>query len=152
MLLMIAMVPVALSDWYLRRISNSLNLVILLAALCVFFSEHSLSYQTWLINAALALCITLPGYLRGAMGGGDVKLLLALSPAWNPVHFMLVFAVGIGTLLTILAAAQAISSCRRPVTGRLLTAAPLQRGLPVGTAIFVGMILTAMISAAGLIV
>ena len=122
-------------DWSTRRIPNALNVALLLLALAVFFSSHGISFYQWLLNIGLALLITLPGYLSGKLGGGDVKLLLALSPLWPPLKLLITFASGVLLLALLLAVAEKI--CKQ--------AEYAKRGLPIGTAVFLGALVASLL-------
>lgn len=82
----------ALQDAKQRRISNWLTAGLGVAALSyLILSGHSItgsSPQITLIGLALALLLSLPGYIAGKMGAGDVKLLAALALASHPIHVL----------------------------------------------------------------
>jgi Flp pilus assembly protein protease CpaA len=61
-----------------------------------------------LLAAALALAVSLPLYLRGGLGGGDVKLLAGLATWLGPVSLWpaLFWTAAAGLLLALVAAAQ----------------------------------------------
>jgi prepilin peptidase CpaA len=117
-------------DWSRRRIPNILNATLFVWSLVVFFAGFGINTYQWLINIALALAITLPGYLSGRLGGGDVKLLLALSPLWPPMKMLAIFAFGVLSMAMLMSLAG--------LSGR--RASYHQRGLPLGTAVFLGAI------------
>lgn len=115
-------------DWSLRRIPNTLNLALFIASLGIFIGGSGISAYQWVVNIVLALAITLPGYLSSNMGGGDVKLLLALSPLWPPTTLLFVFASGTLMLAFIMTLIQKVA--RRDKHSA--------RGLPIGTAVSLG--------------
>lgn len=95
------MVTISLSCWALlcalqdarhKRISNLLTLGPgLLAAGFLYYAGHSLTGSpplSVLLALALALLLSLPGYLRGQMGAADVKLLATLALASSPAHVL----------------------------------------------------------------
>jgi len=71
-----------------RRIPNQANIALFCAALLCHASPASPSFAMVAANIGLGLMLTLPGYFRDVLGGGDVKLLAALSPAWSPLFFI----------------------------------------------------------------
>mgnify|MGYP003643316007 CR=1 FL=1 len=72
-----------------QRISNALTLpVMVLAILTMMVKGQTLAGFSSLMGiygAALALMLTLPGFILGRLGGGDVKLLLALGLSTHPM-------------------------------------------------------------------
>jgi prepilin peptidase CpaA len=128
-------------DWLYRRIPNS-HLVILLAlGVYTNIEVGSVSLATIIINIAVALVLTLPGYIKGVLGGGDVKLMLAITPLYAPLQLLLVFSIGIGSLLLLMAflhVAQRMSLTKAYCPNMAVQQSPFQRGLPLGTAIALG--------------
>ena len=94
----------AYQDVRRRRVSNLLTLGGgALAALWLALEHHSLTgngVPAALLAAALALLLTLPGYLLGKLGAADVKLLPALGLATGPQTLMNTFALA--CLVTVL--------------------------------------------------
>lgn len=94
----------AYQDVRRRRVSNLLTLGGgALAALWLILEHRSLtghSVSAALLAAALALLLTLPGYLLGKLGAADVKLLPALGLATGPQTLMNSFALA--CLITVL--------------------------------------------------
>lgn len=86
-------------------------------------------------GAGLALVLTLPPWLRGAMGAGDVKLALAIGLMVGTIPFVAAYLVG-----SILAGVwAAVQLCMRR------TAAPSREGgsgrtVPFGAALAVGLL------------
>lgn len=122
------LVLVACTDWRDRRIPNKLNLLLLLLSAISFASNNGISVSQWAINLCIASVLGLPGYLSGHLGGGDVKLLLALSPLWPPMSFLWAFSAGVLTLTLIIVAIDVIQQ-RNTLK---------ERGLPLGTALCLG--------------
>ncbi|MEJ6655462.1 MAG: prepilin peptidase, partial [Pseudomonas sp.] len=75
-----------------QRISNWLTLgLCVVATSYLLLSGHSFtgsSPGTVLLGLALALLLSLPGYVAGKMGAGDVKLLAALALSSSPAHVL----------------------------------------------------------------
>ena len=93
---------IGVRDWRQRRITNP-SLIILAATSLVYTSFWGgLTWQQVSLNLFIGLAITLPGYIRGVVGGGDVKLMVALAPLWPPMTLLTVFAAGtVATVLTL---------------------------------------------------
>ncbi len=126
--IILLLVVLAYVDWSSRRIPNALNLALFIASLSIFIGSGGISAYQWVVNIMLALAITLPGYLSNNMGGGDVKLLLALSPLWPPTTLLFVFASGTLVLALIMTI---IEKSKRHDKHRA-------RGFPIGTAVSLG--------------
>lgn len=82
----------AIQDARHRRISNWLTLGLSIIAVgYLLLTGHSFtgsSLATTLLGLALALLLSLPGYMAGKMGAGDVKLLAALALSSSPAHVL----------------------------------------------------------------
>ena len=82
----------ALQDARQRRISNWLTLGLGVVALSyLMLTGHSftgVTPGTVMLGLLLALLLSLPGYIGGRMGAGDVKLLAALALASSPLHVL----------------------------------------------------------------
>ena len=82
----------AIQDSQHKRISNWLTLLpAAVAAGFLLWHGHSLSGSpalAVLLALLLAVALSLPGYVRGSMGAGDVKLLAALALASGPLHVL----------------------------------------------------------------
>jgi len=85
-----------------RQIANGLTLGgALFALFFLFYSGH-----TWLggtaeeagLALAIAMVLTLPGYISGRLGAGDVKLLWALALATDRMHVLATF-IGAGVTM-----------------------------------------------------
>lgn len=107
--LAIALAVAAYTDIKRRQIDNVLNGTIALAAPLFWWASHmGLAEIGWQIGVALAALVVLAGlFAFGAMGGGDVKLLVALAlwikPAWY-VQLLTIMAVAGGALTIAMAA------------------------------------------------
>ena len=91
-------------DLKTRRIPNYANIAVFLAALLCQASEQAPATLAITANVVFALVLTLPGYFGGVLGGGDVKLMVALSPAWPPLFLFGSFAIGVLAVGIIMAA------------------------------------------------
>ncbi|WP_320838059.1 A24 family peptidase [Zhongshania sp.] len=143
-MLLIALAPlvaIGYIDWQHRRIPNSYLLVLLgLGTYSMLIIEGS-SLTTVLINIVISLALTLPGYIRGLLGGGDVKLMLAITPLYAPLQLLLVFSIGIGSLLLLMAfihIAQRMPLTKAYCPNMAVQQSPFRRGLPLGTAVVLG--------------
>jgi prepilin peptidase CpaA len=95
----------AVHDWRTRRIPNLLNLILLLTGLGVSAAGM---WRVGLGSAALGMLagfvLTLPLFLLGAVGGGDVKMLTALGAWLGPWGVLYVFlaraVIGLPIILT----------------------------------------------------
>lgn len=107
--LAIALLVAAYTDIRRRQINNGLNAAIALAAPLFWWASHlGLAEIGWQLALALAALVVLAGlFALGAMGGGDVKLLVALAlwikPAWF-AQLLMVMAITGGLLTVALAA------------------------------------------------
>lgn len=147
-----ALVPAALaiaaaSDLASRRIPNVLVLTVGLLGLTVSAGSHQLLSS---VVAALAcLCLTIPMWRRGLVGGGDVKL-AAAAAAWVRLDHLAAFVLVVtlcGGLLSLVALLRASSTERRLVranataslaTSRITVARSAGTSIPYGVAIAVG--------------
>jgi len=103
--LLLCMLWVVVSDAWLYIIPNSLNaLIVVLYALAAF----ALPIEGWLLalaTAGLMLAVGLGFFALGLMGGGDIKLLVALSlwTGWSMATPQFIFLTAIaGGLLVFL--------------------------------------------------
>ncbi len=106
--LAVALLVAAYTDIRRRQIDNWLNLGIALAApLFWWASGMGWSDIGWQMGCALAALVVLAGlFAFGAMGGGDVKLLVALALWIKPLWFMqlvTVMAISGGVLTVVMA-------------------------------------------------
>jgi prepilin peptidase CpaA len=103
----------AVHDLRTRRIPNLLNLVLFLTGLGLSFADGmwKVSPSQAGLGALVGFGLTLPLFLIGAVGGGDVKLLTALGTWLGPGGVLLVFlaraVIGLPIILT-----QAVSQGR----------------------------------------
>ncbi|MBN9145261.1 MULTISPECIES: A24 family peptidase [unclassified Novosphingobium] len=107
--LAIALLVAAYTDIRRRQIDNWLNAGIALAAPLFWWASHmGLAEIGWQLALAAGAFVVLAGlFAIGAMGGGDVKLLVALALWIKPVGFaqlLMVMAVSGGVLTVALAA------------------------------------------------
>lgn len=89
-------------DWRQRRITNSSLLALAIPALVYAGFWGGLTWQQVGLNVLIGLALTLPGYVRGAVGGGDVKLMIAVAPLWPPLTMLIIFAAGTAAAVLIL--------------------------------------------------
>ncbi|MEL0027716.1 MAG: prepilin peptidase [Perlucidibaca sp.] len=105
------MLTCAVCDWRTRRIPNVLSLgFLLLAGVCLLAFRQALaggSPAAGFAGMAAALLMTLPGFVLGRLGGGDVKLLAALGLATNPALVLVTFVLATAVLLLSALAARA---------------------------------------------
>ncbi|MEZ2745688.1 prepilin peptidase [Halopseudomonas bauzanensis] len=82
----------AVQDARHRRISNRLTLGLGAVALSFLvltgYSFTGAAPGAVILGLLLALLLSLPGYIGGRMGAGDVKLLAALALASSPLHVL----------------------------------------------------------------
>jgi prepilin peptidase CpaA len=134
-----------------RRIANTLTLGVAAAAL-IYLLLYS---HTWLGAPAseggwallMALLFTLPGYLLGRMGAGDVKLMVALALLTDRPHVL-------GSFIGAAVAALLWRALRQkiwPLIGQGLAARysllndPTSKKDPFAPFLFVGFLLTALL-------
>lgn len=117
----------AIGDWQARRIPNGLPLALFVGGLLIVLLRAS-SETPWAAcmamaagGASLGAAVTLPGYLLGAMGAGDVKLLAALgwALAW-PSALVLVLVWAVVFALWCLVAVVLGGRRRQPVAPSML--------------------------------
>ncbi|MEX1667679.1 prepilin peptidase [Zhongshania guokunii] len=141
MLSIVPLLAIGYIDWLHRRIPNSYLLVLLGLGIYSNIVLASSTLTAVIINIIIALALTLPGYIKGVLGGGDVKLMLVLAPFYTPLQLLLVFSIGIGSLLflmTFLHFAQRMSLTKAYCPALAAHQSPFQRGLPLGSAIALG--------------
>jgi prepilin peptidase CpaA len=106
LLLAVALVAAAISDWRSRTITNRLNAAIALLAIPFWFASGLAIWPDMAMQigvAALVFGLFAIAFHFGAMGGGDVKLVAALA-LWLPpgaVLKLLVIMSLAGGLLTL---------------------------------------------------
>jgi len=93
--LAIALAVAAYTDIRRRQIDNWLNAAVALAAPLFWWASHlGLADIAWQVGLALLVLVVLAGFFAlGAIGGGDVKLLVALALWLPPVFFMKLITV-----------------------------------------------------------
>jgi prepilin peptidase CpaA len=132
---------IAYIDWKERRIPNSWLIALAGWAACYAALSPVISLKIIALNAIIGLVITLPGFMKGVVGGGDVKLMLAISPLWSPSQLLWVFSIGILSLLLLMSSAHLISKMfliKEQCPANNLIATSFQRGLPLGSAVAIG--------------
>lgn len=156
---LIALAWIGVRDWRQRRITNP-SLIVLAAASLVYTTFWGgLTWQQVGLNLFIGLAITLPGYIRGVVGGGDVKLMIALAPLWPPMTLLATFAAGTVATVLILQLLHCVhaqfSSAAREYAGHFSHPAPRQlsnaeakesdgnslSGSPLGSAMALGALL-----------
>ena len=94
-----------IDDLRSRKVHNSLVTSIFVvsvwSALAIFGAGSAVQIMTSIVGA-FAFC--LPLYLMRAVGGGDLKLVVAISPlwAWSDIAYTLAFSLVWGALLGII--------------------------------------------------
>lgn len=108
LLILLWLLACAITDWRARRIPNVLTFgFLLLAAAVMLLGQRTLAgggVQVGLLGLVMALLLTLPGFVLGRLGGGDVKLLAALGLATSVWTVLLTF---IGATVVLLASSLA---------------------------------------------
>ncbi len=142
-----ALAIAAASDLASRRIPNVLALTAGLLGLAVSAGSHQL--LSGIAAGLLCLCLTVPMWRRGLLGGGDVKL-AAAAAAWVRLDHLIAFGLAVallGGVLSLLALLRASSSDRRLVranataslaTSRITVARSSGTSIPYGLAIAAG--------------
>lgn len=147
---------IAWQDWRYRRISNLAVLTLLLCALLRWSQFSGMELERVLeahgFTVVLALLIVIPGSLKGIVGAGDTKLMLALALLWPTDQFLQVFSIGVLALLAVcllldtLKNQQGVELSSTNCTSNTFTMPLLheltQRGLPLGSAIGLGTLLS----------
>lgn len=123
---------IGLIDWRIRKIHNTDVFFLVISTAFYFTLSDIVDLKTMLTNAAIATAITLPGFLRGRVGGGDVKLMLALSPLWTPLQMTGIFSAGV--LLTLVLLQLENVTQKHAIQPDLET----HTTLPLGTAMMIG--------------
>nr|WP_321460537.1 prepilin peptidase [uncultured Vibrio sp.] len=63
-----------------QRVPNLISLaVFVIAVFTLFVQPEPMAVKTILASVLVTMAITLPGYIKGWLGGADIKLLLALA-------------------------------------------------------------------------
>ncbi|WP_375057302.1 prepilin peptidase [Zobellella sp. DQSA1] len=138
----------ALQDANQKKISNYLTLPACLVALVwLLFNGTTLvgSSSGQAITAAImTLAITLPGYVLGKMGAGDVKMLLALSLATDQRYLLWTIALaGLAMLVWALGIHRAWPRLPPPFRAKINRLSPENiKSPPYAPFIFLGFILS----------
>jgi len=93
-----------IDDFRSRKVHNSLVIGILVVSIVASLAQSGPSvYLQILASMAAAFVFCLPLYLLRALGGGDLKLLVALSPlmVWSEVGGTLLFSLLWGSILGV---------------------------------------------------
>ena len=144
---------VAWQDWRYRRIPNLAVFALLLCALLRWSQFSGVELERVLevhgINVLLALLIAIPGTMKSIFGAGDTKLLSVLALLWPTDQFLQAFSIGILALLAGCIVHDTLKIRRQPALtgnaagGAMPTMAELRlRGLPLGTALALGALLS----------
>lgn len=131
----------AIADWRSRRIPNVLTQgFLLLVAAFMLWCQRTLAgggLSVGLLGFGMALLLTLPGFVLGRLGGGDVKLLAALGLATSAWAVMVTF-VGATAMLVLSALAARVGLSVRS-TG---AAGQEAREWPFGPALLIGYVIS----------
>lgn len=87
--LVVLLVAAAAWDLRTRRIPNVLTVSGLLIALALRSSFGLGAVMDGVQSAGIALLVVLPFFMLGALGGGDLKLLVAVGAFMEPMQFVL---------------------------------------------------------------
>ena len=139
---------IAIVDYRERRISNRANtLVAINAALLFFLHDHSAVIFV-VINLSLIAAIFMPGYPKGLVGGGDIKLFCSLSLCWSPLALLWSLGTGIALLLLFYGALALKNRIRLIEDGMRKDHSneKLFSRMPLGTALFSGAMATQLIA------
>ena len=83
------LVAAAVCDLRARRIPNVLTVSGLMVALVLRSTLGVGTVMDGLLSAGIALLLVLPLFMLGALGGGDLKLLVAVGAFMDPFQFFL---------------------------------------------------------------
>lgn len=141
----------AIQDARQKRISNWLTLgLAALAGVFLFSQGKSLTGHSpgaVLLAMGVALAFSLPGYIRGKMGAGDVKLLAALALASSPLHVLGSVAIAAVGMLGWLFSGPCIWQRLSPgMRLRLIQLEPHRNtGLPYAPFLFFGLLFSVLL-------
>jgi prepilin peptidase CpaA len=154
------------SDVRSRRIPNLITVAGMLAGLAFHAARGVGPFGAGVLGLGLAFLLALPFFLKGALGGGDAKLLMVVGAFFGPVDFLyagLAIALAGGGLALYEAARQGalrpvLASCGRLVfwwvstAGRHSGGVPSARRLvvPYGLAISIGSVFWWLIRTGGI--
>jgi prepilin peptidase CpaA len=114
----------AFIDLRTRRVPNALTMTLAsIGIACAAGGISGLSVAASVLGLAVGLCLMLPGYLFGATGAGDVKLLAAAGALLGPAHIGLAFfytALAGGALALLVARRRRRLALTLEGTGRLI--------------------------------
>jgi prepilin peptidase CpaA len=114
----------AFIDLRTRRVPNALTMTLAsIGIACAAGGISGLSVGASVLGLAVGLCLMLPGYLFGATGAGDVKLLAAAGALLGPAHIGLAFfytALAGGALALLVARRRRRLALTLEGTGRLI--------------------------------
>lgn len=102
------------------------------------------------MSGTAAALISIPGYWKGVVGGGDVKLLFALALLWSPIQLMTSFSLGLLCLAIIMVAIDFRSSATitQGAPSSTINAeakSTMHKGIPWGTALALGATITTVV-------
>lgn len=95
------LIRIGLTDWFSRRIHNS-DVFALVLLTGTYGWAADIGMARLLASCATGLALTLPGFLLGGIGGGDIKLMCALAPLWPPQTLLGIFAAGVAITWALL--------------------------------------------------
>lgn len=152
-MLIVILIIIGVIDWQQRRIPNNLVLLLFVAG-CVelFLAAGTINIASLTLNILIAMLLTIPAYFKGIVGGGDVKLMLALTLSWPPLVFLIIYAVGVATTVVALELEKRLTSqCELPtISGESMAnngeAKSAKCGLPLGSAMAFGAIIYTILS------
>ncbi|WP_417604679.1 A24 family peptidase [Oceanimonas baumannii] len=134
----------AFQDVHQRRISNFLTLpVFIFSLIWLLWQGSTLSGEPAMQGATAALiavALTLPGFLAGKMGAGDIKMMLAFALLAGPMPLLWAFVLAAVTmLLWRISSGHLWNLLPAQVRGYAWTLSPEQRHkLPYAPFIFLG--------------
>jgi prepilin peptidase CpaA len=157
--LVIGVVAAAVIDLRSRRIPNELTAGLTGIGIGLAASAHgNLSIGASLAGLALGLIFMMPGYVMGATGAGDVKLMGAVGALVGPSMVLTAFlctSIAGGALALAVAARRGQMAQTIASTGKLIAAptgarqeikaAPALRRFAYGPAIAIGSVLAALV-------
>ena len=97
-ILLLWSLAIAVIDWRQRRVPNALLLLLLVPAIVLLLLQGkgplAVAWPASLLGLAVGFVVTLPGYVVGKLGAGDVKLaaVLGFVQGWPQVAWTLMAA------------------------------------------------------------
>lgn len=129
-ILLLWLTACAWSDWRARRVPNgwTYGMGLLAAGALIVLGNTLLGQPAWVgwAGALTALLMTLPGFLSGKLGGGDVKLLLALGLACGPMILLMTLVAALPCLM-LWSVAMRDPAARKPMVPALAAGYVLAR-------------------------